>query len=364
MAISLKPRHLKRYADMARLFWKHGRADVFQMNAFADVNGDAATSRNGKRSRPEELADDLEAMGPTFIKLGQVLSSRPDLMPEPYLKALSRLQDDVKPFSFAQVEQIVQTELGVRLSKAFSFFDPEPLAAASLGQVHRATLRDGRDVVVKVQRPGIREQIAEDFEAIEQIVDFLKRHTQLARRYQFDKVLEEFQRTLLHELDYQREASNLRTIAENLKDFPRIRIPQPVADYTTRAVLTMEHIDGQKITSLTPLARTELDGAGLADELFKAYLKQVLVDGVFHADPHPGNVYVTADKEVALLDLGMVGHVAPVMQEKLIRLLLALSDGRSEEAAKPRHPDQRNEQFLRRGCVSAPDRHRGRGAER
>jgi predicted unusual protein kinase regulating ubiquinone biosynthesis (AarF/ABC1/UbiB family) len=135
---------------------------------------------------------------------------------------------------------------------------------------------------------------------IEEIVEFLKRHTQLARRYQFDKVLEEFQRTLLHELDYQREAANLRMIAENLKEFPRIRVPLPVADFSTRSVLTMEYVTGQTITKLTPLGRSELDGRGLADELFQAYLKQVLVDGLFHADPHPGNVYLTEDGEIAL----------------------------------------------------------------
>jgi predicted unusual protein kinase regulating ubiquinone biosynthesis (AarF/ABC1/UbiB family) len=327
----MKPSHLRRYAQIGKLLWKYSRSDIFHTSAFVDPT-DPLPAANGKGPRPEDLADDLEAMGPTFVKLGQILSSRPDLLPAPYIKALSRLQEKVKPFSFGEVERIVQSELGVRLSKGFAHFDAEPLAAASLGQVHRAVLRDGREVVVKVQRPGIRERIAEDFEVIEEIVEFLKSHTQLARRYQFDKVLEEFKRTLLHELDYQREAANLRMIAENLKEFPRIRIPLPVGDYTTRSVLTMEYVTGRSITKLTPLARTELDGAGLADELFKAYLKQVLVDGLFHADPHPGNVYLTEDGEIALLDLGMVGHVATGMQEKLIRLLLAIAEGRSEEA--------------------------------
>ncbi len=322
---------MRRYAEIGRLLWKYSRSDIFQTSAFVDPNGELPKA-DAKGPHPEELADDLEAMGPTFVKLGQILSSRPDILPAPYVKALSRLQDSVKPFSFAEVETIVQTELGVRLSKGFAEFDAEPLAAASLGQVHRALLRDGREVVVKVQRPGIRERIAEDFAVIEEIVAFLKTHTKVVRRYQLDKILEEFQRTLLHELDYQREAANLRTLAENLKEFPRVRVPLPVADYTTRSVLTMEYVSGQKITKLSPLARTEIDGAGIADELFKAYLKQVLVDGVFHADPHPGNVYLTEEFEVALLDLGMVGHVAAGMQEKLIRLLLAVAEGRSEEA--------------------------------
>src|SRR3954466_8152845 len=193
MTLSLKPSHVRRYAEMGRLLWKYSRSAIFQKSAFAAPDDDYQVKENGK-AKPEDLADDLEAMGPTFVKLGQILSSRPDLLPTPYVKALSRLQDRVKPFSFAAVEQIVQTELGARLSKAFSFFDAEPLAAASLGQVHRAMLRDGRDVVVKVQRPNIREQIAEDFEVIEELVEFLNGHTQLARRYQFDKILDEFQR--------------------------------------------------------------------------------------------------------------------------------------------------------------------------
>lgn len=333
MTLSLKPSHVRRYAEIGKLLWKYSRSDIFHTSAFVDANEELpATDGKGKGAQPEDLANDLEAMGPTFVKLGQILSSRPDLLPAPYVKALSRLQDNVKPFSFADVERIVQMELGVRISKGFSHFDSDPLAAASLGQVHRAELRDGRKVVVKVQRPGIRERIAEDFEVVEEIVAFLKTHTKLTRRYQFDKILDEFQRTLLHELDYQREAGNLRLIAENLKEFPRIRIPLPVADYTTRSVLTMEYVTGQKITALSPLTRIELDGAGLADELFKAYLKQVLVDGIFHADPHPGNVYVTDCEEIALLDLGMVGRIAPGMQEKLIRMLLAVAEGRSEEA--------------------------------
>jgi ubiquinone biosynthesis protein len=331
MTLSLKPSHVRRYAEIGRLLWKYSRSDIFQKSPFAVPDAEI-TSKNGK-ARPEDLADDLEAMGPTFVKLGQILSSRPDLLPAPYVKALSRLQDKVKPFSFADVERIVQAELGARISKAFLNFESEPLAAASLGQVHRAVLRDGRDVVVKVQRPGIRDQIAEDFEVIEELVDFLDNHTVLARRYQFDKILQEFQRTLLHELDYQREASNLKNIAANLRDFPRIRVPLPIDDYTTRSVLTMEYVTGQKITKLTPLARTELDGSGLAEELFKAYLKQVLVDGLFHADPHPGNVYLTDCQEIALLDLGMVGHISSMMQQKLIRLLIAVSEARSDEAA-------------------------------
>jgi predicted unusual protein kinase regulating ubiquinone biosynthesis (AarF/ABC1/UbiB family) len=329
----LKPSHFKRYAELARLLLKYTGSEIIRpANRFANFSAGSGTS-SGAGPSPDELAADLERMGPTFVKIGQILSSRPDLVPPAYMRALARLQDRVKPFSFAEVEETVQRELGVRISKAFADFDSEPLAAASLGQVHRAKLREGRDVVVKVQRPHIHEQIARDFEVVEEIIAFLQKHTRTARRYQFENILEEFERTLEHELDYQREANNLRVIGHNLKEFPHIRIPQPIADYTTSSVLTMEYVEGRKITKLTPLARLELDGATLAEELFKAYLKQVLVDGLFHADPHPGNVYLTDDKEIALLDLGMVGRLAPGMQDKLIRLLLAIADGCSEEAA-------------------------------
>ena len=332
MKLSLKPHHLKRYKDIALLFARYSSPDFareFDLEGEFGVDDDAP---KGVGPKPEELADELERMGPTFVKIGQLLSSRADLLPDRYLKALSRLQDKVKPFSYAEVEEIVQTELGVRISKAFDWFEPEHLAAASLGQVHRAALRDGRQVVVKVQRPHIRKQIAEDFEVIEEIASFLDNHTKIGRRYQFSKVVHEFKTTLVHELDYQREAANLTTIADNLAQFQRLHVPRPVADYTTRSVLTMQFVEGTKITELSPLARLEINGEALADELFRAYLKQVLVDGIFHADPHPGNIFLTSDGRIALLDLGMVGHTTPGMQEDLLKLLLAISDGQAEEA--------------------------------
>lgn len=331
MSLSLKPQHLKRYKDIAMLLLKYGNADmVNQFGLRAALNDNDFST--GQTSPPEELADDLERMGPTFVKLGQILSSRADLLPQVYLDALSRLQDKVKPFPYEEVETIVTAELGVRISKAFLFFDPEPMAAASLGQVHRAELRDGRKVVVKVQRPGIRKQIADDLEVIGEITEFFDKHTKVGRRYQFKKIFEEFQKTLIVELDYLRESASLTAIGENLKEFKRIVVPAPIPDYTTRSILTMDYIAGKKITDIEPLERMELEGAPLADELFKAYLKQVLVDGLFHADPHPGNVLLMDDRRIALLDLGMVGRTTPEMQEKLLKVLIAISEGQGEEA--------------------------------
>jgi ubiquinone biosynthesis protein len=332
--MKISANHLKRYKEIGLLLWKYGRSDlVQQMGIDEAVDPTELKAVSEGAATPDSLADDLEAMGPTYVKLGQVLSGRPDLLPELYLKALARLQDKVKPFSYEEVEEIVAAELGVRISKAFSLFDPVPIAAASLGQVHSAALRDGRLVVVKVQRPNIRKQIAEDFEVLAQIAEFFDAHTELGRRHRFTKILEEFRLSIQHELNYEREAQNLIALGANLKEFELIQVPQPVADYSTRAVLTMDYVQGRKITSVGPLGRLEMNGAPLAEELFRAYLKQVLVDGLFHADPHPGNVFLTDAGQIALLDLGMVGHTTPAMQENLLKLLLAISEGNSDQAA-------------------------------
>jgi ubiquinone biosynthesis protein len=328
-----KPAHFPRYRDIGMLFWRHGRSDVFRRLAEMPELKDEPVSDNGKGPTPEQFVRDLEKMGPTFVKLGQLLSSRADLLPPPYLKALARLQDNVEPFPFKDVEAAIHDELGVRISKAFAYFDPKPLAAASLGQVHRAMLRDGREVAVKVQRPGIRKQIAEDLDVLDEIASFADEHTKLGRRHRLGDVLEQFRKALVQELDYEREAMNLIAVGESLKEFPHIRVVQPIPDYTTRAVLTMTYLSGTKITKLSPVTRLDFDGPTLASELFRAYLKQILVDGLFHADPHPGNVFLTDDNCVGLLDLGMVGRIAPHMQEQLLKLLLAVSEGRAEDAA-------------------------------
>ena len=339
--MKISANHLKRYKQIASLLWKYGRSDLVKQMTTDEAFGvrmdapEYSATTTATTEKPEQLVDDLEAMGPTYVKLGQVLAGRPDLLPDPYIKALARLQDQVKPFSYEEVEQIVTAELGVRISKAFSSFATEPIAAASLGQVHLATLRDGRPVVVKVQRPGIRQQIAEDFDVLAEIAGFFDKHTAVGERYRFQSVLEEFRVTIQQELNYEREAQNLISVGSNLAEFETIQVPQPVADYSTGSVLTMDYVRGRKITKLGPLARLEMTGTRfLAADLFKAYLKQVLVDGLFHADPHPGNVFITDDGRIALLDLGMVGHTGPAMQENLLKLIMAVSDGKGEEAAE------------------------------
>jgi predicted unusual protein kinase regulating ubiquinone biosynthesis (AarF/ABC1/UbiB family) len=334
VGLSLRPERLRRYSEIARVLYKYGRADLVERagleTAFARQDDDVPPGAPD----PEELPRDLERLGPAFVKLGQVLSTRADLLPAPYLHALARLQDRVEPFPFDEVERIVEEEIGVRLSKGFESFERTPVAAASLGQVHRAWLRDGRAVAVKVQRPGIGERVDADLAAMDDIAAFLDSHTAAGRQFAFVEMMREFRRTLFHELDYRREAHNLVRIADNLAGFPRILVPRPVDDYSATRVLTMEWITGRKITTLTPLVRQDVDGAALASELFRAYLHQIVIDGFFHADPHPGNVFLTDDGRIALIDLGMVSRLTPGRQDQLLKMLLAISEGNGDRAAE------------------------------
>lgn len=332
MKVSLSPKHFPLYKNVLLLLAKYGHGDLVKQ---APVVDDPLDYGPPPQVPPEakELAADLEKLGPTFIKLGQLISTRADFVPPAYMEALTRLQDDVEPFSFAEVEAIVAVEVGARLSRAFAEFESTPMAAASLGQVHRATLRDGRPVAVKVQRPGVRERVSEELEALGEIAALLEAHTEAGRRYGFTEMVEELRKSLLRELDYRQEAANLRLLGEKLQGFPRIVVPQPVDDYSTGRVLTMDYIAGRKVTKLSPLARLDLDGEALAEELFRAYLQQILVDGFFHADPHPGNVFLTDDGRIALLDLGMTARLGPTLQDRLLKLLLAVAEGQSEKAA-------------------------------
>jgi ubiquinone biosynthesis protein len=332
MGLSLKPDHLRRYRDIASLLLKYRRSDLVYSAGLATDEQEPESEGSGPSG--EDLAGDLEKMGPTFVKVGQLLSSRADLLPPDALRALSRLQDDVEAFPYEDVERIVTEELGVRPSKAFSRFDQTPLAAASLGQVHRAALRDGREVAVKVQRPNVREQVLKDMETMEEVGDFLDHHTETGRRVGLKRMVSELRASLLRELDYRLEAQNLITIGKNLASFRRIVVPQPVADYSTARVLTMDYISGQKITTASPLVLAEANAPALAEELFRAYLHQVILDGLFHADPHAGNVFLTDDKRIALLDMGMVSRLSPDRQEELLQFLLAVSECRTEQAAE------------------------------
>lgn len=326
-------KNLSQYKDLALLLWKYGNSDLLKNAGLNDaVEPEWVQTTATSDVSPNELVDDLKEMGPAFIKLGQLLSTRPDLLPAPYMNALANLQDQVDPFSFAEVEKIVEQELGVRISKAFNNFEAEPLASASLGQVHLAELNNGEIVVVKIQRPNIRETIMEELEVLETTAAFLEKNTDAGKRFGVDRVFQEFKKSLLRELNYLTEAENIRVLENNLSQFKNIVVPTPVDDYTTEKVLTMKYLKGDKITKISPLKKLELDGEKLADELFKAYLKQILIDGFVHADPHPGNVHLMNDNRIALLDFGMVAYIPQNIRENYLKLFLNVSEGNADEA--------------------------------
>lgn len=329
--MNLSPKHLRRYKDVAHLFFKYGGSDLAKASGFEP---DSGTGTGEPEGNAEQLADDLERLGPAFVKIGQLLSTRGDLLPPAFLKALSRLQDDVEPVPVEEIEKVIQEELGIRISKAFETFERKPLAAASLGQVHLATLRGGRAVAVKVQRPGIRKEIADDLDSLQSIAEFLDAHSDFGRKYETSRIVDQFRATVMRELDYQKEAANLCELNRNLKEFERLRVPAVIDDFSTSRVLTMEYIPGTKITSLSGTVLTDLDGDVLAGELFNAYLKQILVDGFFHADPHPGNLLLTHDRKIAILDLGMVGRVQQRMRDQLVHLLAGISEGNGIQTAE------------------------------
>jgi ubiquinone biosynthesis protein len=320
MASSLKLRHAAKYSELARLLLAH-REPLTAEDAAADK--DAA-----------ELTETLQAMGPTYVKLGQLLSSRVDLLPSAYTSALSRLQDQVEPMADGQGRAIVEEELGVRVTRAFASFDETPFAAASLAQVHRATMHDGRQVVVKVQRSGVRRQISDDMEVITELAGTLSDHWPLAERIGLPEAVREFHRSLMAELDYKAEAANLELFAKMLERYEHLVVPAPIGSFTTSRVLTMEYVNGRNLSAMGPLGLLELDGRPLAEELFRSYLDQILVHGLFHADPHPGNLLVTDDGKIGIVDLGMVARVAPELQDGLLRLLVAASEARGAEAAQ------------------------------
>ncbi len=322
---------IARHAQILRFLMKYRQAGVL-----SGFDTDAATLdevETDEGGRPEAFVNDLEALGPTFIKIGQALSTRPDMVPPAYLAALERMQDDVAPLPFDVIHDAVEDALGVRISKVFDTFDETPLGSASLAQVHRATLRDGRQVAVKVQRPGIVDQIRDDLDSLARLAGGVDRVTDIGRRIRFADWVHEFRRTLLAELDYRIEAENLDRFDAHFAEYPTLFVPKPIWDLTRPRLLTMELIEGTKVTDITGLQRTERDMEPVATALLHGYLDQVFVHGEIHADPHPGNLLFTRDGRLALLDLGMVAHVPPRTRERLLKLLFAAVDGRGEQVA-------------------------------
>lgn len=322
--MSILPDQYDKYIRFFKFMWKYRNSDVLSVPD--ESVSESEIEPDEFDHTPQELTEDLIKMGPTYVKLGQLLSTRPDLLPPHYMEALATLQDDVEEVEYPVIEEIFREEIGIRISKAFASFDEKPMASASIGQVHKAVMHSGQVVAIKIQRPGIRKRFVEDLDALMTLSEKAENFSETARNYGVHAVIEELRYNLLKELDYTLEAQNLLTLKENLEDFELLFVPSPILDFSSSRVLTMEFVEGNKITKVSPLKRMDMDFKPLVDELVKGYLKQIIVDGFAHADPHPGNVYLTPENKIALMDLGMVAKFSKEMQETVLKLMIGLSN--------------------------------------
>ena len=275
-------------------------------------------------TRPEHVRLMIEELGATFIKFGQVLSTRPDLLPPDYVAELRKLQDAVPPVPFDAIVEMITRELGSAPDAIFRTFDPVPVASASIGQVHRATLPDGRDVVVKVQRPGVGAVVERDLEILADLARLAADRTALGERYDLVGLIDEFGLTLREELDYGREGHNADRFRELFQDEPSLYVPTVYWEYSTPRVLTMERIEGIKISDVDALDATGIDRRAVAERAVAILLQEVFGHGFYHADPHPGNFFVLDGGRIGLMDFGMVGRLDEATKRVLLRIALAV----------------------------------------
>ncbi|MBB6696108.1 AarF/ABC1/UbiB kinase family protein [Cohnella xylanilytica] len=329
MNVGKKIRHFHRYREIVSAFVRYGFGYVVKDLGLADLVPYKALWTGERRDLDKQtiairVRMFLEELGPTFVKLGQLASTRSDLFPPEFVAELRRLQDDVPPFPFEDVRRIVEEQLGAPLEASFAEFEETPLAAASIGQVHYATLRSGARVAVKVQRPNIRATVETDLEILSELSRLAEKRLEWARRYRLKEMAEELGSALLGELDYDRERRNAEKFAVLNEALPYVHIPAVYRELSSGKVLTMERVDGIKLSD-----REQLDEAGrprddIAGKFVTAILRQILVDGFFHGDPHPGNVLSLEDGRIALLDFGMVGKLAPETKVHFVSLVIAL----------------------------------------
>jgi len=324
-----RARSLRRYRQIVSILLKYGFDQVLdQMKIFTRLR-----IRKKALKKVEELEKltytqrvrlALEELGPTFVKLGQVLSMRPFLIPLELVLELTKLQDQVGPFSFVQVKQIVESELNAPLDKYFSSFDTVPIASASLSQVHKAVTKEGKVVVVKVQRPGIKEIIEADMDILKDLTNLLERYVPESKQYDPRGIREELEKSIRREIDFNNEARNIQVFGENFKEDKNIFVPRVFWDMTTSRVLTMEFIDGVKISNLEELEKRGIDKKSLARIGGKMVFKQIFEDGFFHADPHPGNLFALEGNIIAPVDYGMMGRLSETTMNELADLLICV----------------------------------------
>jgi ubiquinone biosynthesis protein len=334
-------RHLSRYRQILAIFFKYGFGDLIELlriEQYIEVGLQLISSKRRDRmeklSRAQRVRMAMEELGPTYIKLGQVLSTRPDLVPAQFIEELAKLQDNVPPFGFSEVSRIIEAEFGVLLKELFEYFDENSFASASIGQVHRARLTDGESVAVKVQRPGIKKIIEVDLEIMLHLATLMERNIEEMSLYRPVKIVEEFARTLEKEIDYTIEATSLERFGRNFLADPSIYVPKVFRDTSSERVLTMEFMEGIKISDID-----RIDKAGYDRELITVrgadfFLKQVFEHGFFHADPHPGNIFVLPDNVICLLDFGMTDSIDRQNREEFVDLIDSVVHQHESRAAQ------------------------------
>jgi len=326
--ISRTYRHLNRYRHILAVLLKHGFGEVVEslkIDQYLEIGlqliSKKRTPREEPLTRPQRVRMALEELGPTYIKLGQVLSTRPDLIPVEFIEELSKLQDSVPPFPFGDAEAIIQRELGAPSSEVFEHIQIEPVASASIGQVHRARLKNGEQVAVKVQRPGIRAVIEVDLEIMLHLATLAERHVEELALHKPVKIVEEFARTLEKEIDFRIEAAHIDRIAQGFLDDPTVYIPNVFKEVSSSCILTTEYVEGIKISNIDQLDAAGYDRRLLCSRGADIILKQVFRHGFFHADPHPGNIFALPGNVICLLDFGMVGVVDRQTREMFVELV-------------------------------------------
>ena len=330
-SIHKKLRSVGRFRQIVVVFVKYGFGEILE-RVHLPVHLKALLRKPiGKRGTgPEQLRMALEELGPTFIKFGQALSTRSYLLPADYAAELAKLQDRVRPFAFEDVEAIIKADLGDTPENLFSDFEREPFASASVAQVHMATLSDGEKVCVKVQRPSVRDTLELDTIILKELARLLELHVPESRQYDPSGIVKEFERTSRRELDFTLEAASMSIFAKNFADDPTIHIPRVFQDCSTPRVLTTEFIDGIKISDVERLRHANLDTRAVARAGARAVLKQVFEDGFFHADPHPGNLFVMPDGRIAPVDFGIVGRLTRSEVRSLAEILVGIVEGDEE----------------------------------
>ena len=316
---------IRRYREIARVLMRHGLGflvGITGLERFAPFRRGVSTGA-GWPSQPERLRLALEDLGPTFVKLGQILSTRADLLPPGFQHELSKLQDAAPAVPFDEIESVLHQELGMSVDEAFAAFDRAPLASASIGQVHAAKRHDGADVVVKIRRPGVESTIEEDLDVLYTLAQTASRRWDVANHYDVLGLVQEFSDTLRGELDYLREARNAERFGEAFLEDSHVRAPHVYRETTTAKMITLERLRGVKISDAEALAELPVDTSELADRIFRMYLQMIFDDGFFHADPHAGNLFIERQGRIGLIDFGMVGYVDQRLQDDLVRMILA-----------------------------------------